>query len=87
MNAFGSETRMPFPTIITCCCKTAVYLDHYPSKLPVRLADWVSIDRRPFCGVCVKEFTEEDWDWLTQQPILLGLTEVPKLTPGDIEPL
>jgi hypothetical protein len=78
---------MSSSTVITCCCcKVTVHLGHH-SLWPVMPTDWVSIDRRPFCGNCVKEFTEEDWDWLTQKPIPLGLTEVPKVIPGDIEPL
>jgi len=79
---------MPSSTVITCCCcKTAVHLGHYLSELPVRLIGWVSIDKRPFCSNCIKEFTEEDWDWLAQKPIPLGQAEVPRLVRGDIEPL
>lgn len=82
------EISMSSSTVIACCCcKTKIHVGNYLPQLSVELADWVSIDRRPFCGNCVKEFTEEDWDWLTQKPIPLGLTEVPKLAPGDIEPL
>ena len=73
--------------ITCCCCKIQIHVGNYPLQPSVGLADWVSIDKRPFCGNCVKEFIEEDWDWLTQKPIPLGLTEVPKLIPGNIEPL
>ena len=79
---------MPFSIVITCCCcKTKVHLSDNSLKASVKLVGWVSIGRRPFCQNCVDEFTEEDWDWLLQKPVPLGMTEVVRLVSEDVEPL
>ena len=74
-------------TITCCCCKKQVQLGENPSEISVRLAGWVSIARKPFCGECLALFTEEDWDCCDQPPVPLGLSEVARLIPGEAEPL
>jgi len=51
------------------------------------LTGWVSVDRKPFCRDCLALFTEEDWDWCAQPPVALGLAEVARLMPGEVEPI
>jgi hypothetical protein len=48
---------------------------------------WVSIASKPFCGECLRLFTAEDWDWCAQPPVALGLSEIARLMPGEVEPL
>jgi len=79
---------MPFPATITCCCcKTTVPADPHLSDQTLRISGWVRVDRKPFCGSCLKEFTEEDWDWLSQAPLPLALGDIPQLIRGNVEPL
>jgi len=74
-------------TVTCCCCKKKVYFDENPPRILTGLMGWVSIDRKPICSNCLALFTEEDWDWCAQQPVPLGLSEIAKLIPGDVEPL
>ena len=73
-------------TITCCCCKTKVLLNENAPETPPELAGWVSTEKKPLCGSCLASFTEEDWEWLTEPPVPLGLADAARLILGDVEP-
>ena len=88
MPTAGKEEDMASQITITCCCCTKqVLLGENPLEILPELAGWVSVDRKPFCGDCLALFTEEDWDWCVQPPVALGLSELARLIPGEVEPI
>ena len=58
--------------LMCCCCKKQGQLGDNLLETPPDLTDWVSIERKPFCSDCLAHFTEEDWDWCSQPPILIS---------------
>ncbi len=83
----GEEKMVSPMTVTCCCCKKKVQLEANPPEPLAELAGWVSIDKKPVCSDCLALFTEEDWEWCTQPPRPLGLSEIARLMPGDTEPL
>jgi hypothetical protein len=39
------------------------------------------------CKVVRERVSEADWDWCAQPPVALGLSELARLMPGEVEPL
>ena len=88
MPIAGREEEMASQITITCCCcKKKVQLGENPLEMLPDLAGWVSVDRKLFCSACLALFTEEDWAWRAQPPVALGLSEIVRLMPGEVEPL
>jgi hypothetical protein len=74
-------------TIACCCCKKQVQIGDNLLEIPPDLTDWVSIERKPFCGDCLAHFTEEDWDWCSHPPLPIRSSEIANLILEDVEPL
>jgi hypothetical protein len=74
-------------TVRCCCCKKEVALGENPPENPAEIRGWVSIDRKAYCADCFSGMTEEDIDEWGTPPVALGLAEIARLKPGDVEPL
>ncbi len=74
-------------TIACCCCKKQVQLRDNLLEMSPDLADWVSIERKPFCGDCLAHFTEEDWEWCSQQSVPIRESGLANVILENVEPL